>query len=88
MPQEASKQVDPGAVRNSCIILIETLATNARENNQIVLALRNLPVGTILAMYCIVQFWAIEEVGATIGSDRLNRNIQRTQKSIQQRRDN
>jgi hypothetical protein len=61
MRKRASQQVNPNTVRNSCIALIEALATNANlKDDQVIPSLGKLKAGTILAMFCVIRFWALD----------------------------
>lgn len=68
MPKKASQQVNLNTVRNSSIALIEALATNAAlSDDEIVPSLGKLTDGTLLAMFCVIRFWALDSFARLSG---------------------
>lgn len=68
MSQKASQQVNPDTVRNSCAALIEELATNAKlSDDQIIPSLGKLKHGILLAMFCVIRFWALDSFARLTG---------------------
>ena len=61
MPREASPEVNPNTVSKLCAHLVTVLANNsALSEDQVFSALGKLKAGTLLAMFCVIRFWALD----------------------------
>src|SRR4030095_13704744 len=53
-------EVNPNTVRNLCAHLVKVLVNNAAPDDQVLSALEKLKPGTLLAMFCVIRFWALD----------------------------